>query len=116
MIFEIKQYSNEHGMLIEERTIIKGSEGPVVKLDRFMGHAMIGVQTPMGPDTMPIQFGIDANSLEEAFMKFRDSARNYCEKMKKDSEAAAIKQSLLTPGHIPPPPSQGQGSKRKLII
>jgi hypothetical protein len=92
-------------MLIEHRSAV-GEPDPNHKFDKFIGTVGVGVETPMGRHVEPVEFPIVADSLEEAFAKFRDSAKKHVEKL-----ATAANSQIMVANQMPKVPNQ-----KKLII
>jgi hypothetical protein len=92
-------------MLVEERTII-GTPDPNYKFDRFMGTVGVGIDTPMGRRIEQVEFTILADTLEEAFVKFKDSVKVHFEMMKVEAD-----KQILVANQMPKIPN-----RKKLII
>jgi len=87
---------------IEQLTALDGSA------KRFVGRVSIGLQTPMGVQTMPVSFEIAAATIEEAFGKFEARAEDEVEKAKDEvqeqiQELRRQSQSrIVTPDQVAP--------------
>jgi hypothetical protein len=53
---------------------------------RFVGHVALGIQTPLGVQQLPVSFEIDADSVQEAFSKFDQSAEPRIEETRRAIE------------------------------
>ena len=75
---------------------------------RFVGRVSLGVQTPMGVQTLPVTFEIPASTIQEAFLHFAEHAEREVENAKKElaaelQEMRRRSQSrIVTPGELPP--------------
>ncbi len=49
---------------------------------RFLGRAALNIQTPAGVQQLPVSFEIEADSVEEAFEKYVETARPQLEEVK----------------------------------
>jgi len=56
-----------------ERLMITAYEPIDAPGGEYAGHAMIGIQTPQGTLEQPIMFPIEADSIQEAFGKFKEA-------------------------------------------
>lgn len=63
--------------------LIPISGGPKI----FSGHVVLGMQTPMGMQQLPVSFEIAAETVEDAFQKFGVAAEPRIEEVKKSIEA-----------------------------
>ena len=87
---------------VEQLTNLDGSQ------KRFLGHVSLGLQTPMGMSTLPLNFEIQAATIEEAFGKFEERAQTEIVAAKAElqaelSEMRRQQQSrIITPGELPP--------------
>jgi hypothetical protein len=53
---------------VDRLAALDGSE------DRFIGRAALHIQTPVGVQQIPISFGIEADSVEDAFQSYAEQA------------------------------------------
>ena len=87
---------------IEQLTALDGSS------KRFVGHVSLGLQTPMGVQSMPVSFEIEAETIEGAFAKFEVLAEAEIEEARKDLEAQMqemrhqSQNRIITPDEIAP--------------
>ena len=95
MILKLESYTNDKGMLLQERILIDG----IGQFDKFIGTAAIGIQTEMGVHMQQIEFPIKASSLSEAFSKFEESARAHVEKLKQEANKQILIAKGLPPGN-----------------
>lgn len=137
----IGDHFNEQGIRIQERDItvvdetvmdvIDGEEVPRTverqlgelpeDFPRFLGFAKLGLNTPMGPMERMIQFGIEADSIEEAFANYQEavsaaapgaSQRIIEELMQMAQQAQGPRIATPPPGFDPskvPMPNQSKG-------
>jgi len=89
MIVKLENYTNERGMLLAERIMVDPTNKTL--FDRFTGTCMIGIQTPQGTHGQQIDFPIKADSIQEAFNKFEDSAKAFVEQMKREAGKKIIR-------------------------
>lgn len=73
----IANYVDDRGRRIEEREPI----GDVPGFHKFVGHAALNLNTPMGPIHEPFTFGIDAVGPLDAFDKFDATAQETAPKV-----------------------------------
>jgi len=87
MIYRREDYIEEAGE--ESKFPVKHIEA-LQPLDggnaRYVGHVALGVQTPMGVQQIPISFEIGADSVQEAFTRFDQSAEPRIEETRKAIE------------------------------
>ncbi len=87
---------------IEQLTPVDGSG------TKFVGRVSIGLQTPMGVQSMPVSFEIEAETIEGAFAKFEARAETEVDRSRKDLEAQLHElrrreqSRIVTPGEISP--------------
>jgi len=87
---------------IEQLTAIADSS------KRFIGRVTLGLDTPMGVQTMPVTFEIAAATIEEAFGKFEARAEQEVEAAKKEVEnqlqelRRRSQSRIVTPDQIAP--------------
>ena len=78
---------------------------------RFIGHAMLNMETPVGPQQIPIAFDIEADSIEAAFASFAGHARPRLERARRRVEQwlADLREKhqgkIVTPGTQTPAPN-----------
>jgi hypothetical protein len=108
MILELRNYTNEKGMLLVER-VLTNPTGQI-PFDRFTGTCVIGIQGPEGVQAQQIDFPIPAHHQQEAFDLFEQSAKAFVEKMKQEASRRIMHASSMP--DIPPP----NNNKRKLIL
>jgi len=74
---------------------------------RFLGRATLNVQTPVGIQQLPISFEIEADSVEQAFERYSETARPKIEELRQRmqerlEELRRQEQSrIVTPGAGP---------------
>ena len=87
---------------IEQLTAVNGGS------KRFVGRVSLGLQTPMGVQTVPVSFEIEAETIEGAFSRFEARAEEEVEKAKKDLEREIqdlrrqSQSRIVTPDEIAP--------------
>lgn len=114
MIYRREDYIEEAGE--ESKFPVKHVEA-MQPLDggntRFIGHVALGIQTPMGVQQIPVSFEIGADSVQEAFSKFEQSAEPRIEETRKaiEDEIRKVRQDassrIVRPGEVGIP---GRGS------
>ena len=78
------------------------------KESRYVGRVSLGLQTPMGVQTIPVSFEVEAKSIQEAFAKFPARAETEVEAAKKElqEELQEMRRRsasrIVTPGDLPP--------------
>ena len=83
---------------------------------KFVGRVSMGVQTPMGVQTLPVTFEIQAETIEAAFAGFEERAETEIEQTKKALEGQLREMRrqeqgrIITPGEVAP----GQMGKLQL--
>ena len=88
---------------IEQLSSLDGS------VKKFIGRVSLGVQTPMGVQTIPVTFEIEAATVQDAFVKFGARAETEVEAAKRElqnelNELRRRSQNrIVTPGDLPPP-------------
>lgn len=97
-IVEQKNFFNQHGMRVEQRTIHYVDKDSAAEFTtghvEFVGHGGLPALDENGdPDTVPFEFGIAAKDLREAFRKFRVACNLKGEQLKKEvrEEQAKLK-------------------------
>lgn len=114
MIYKREEYiqedpQNEKYPAKQIETLTPVSGGPT----KYFGRLSMGVQTPMGVTSLPINFEIEAANVEEAFGKFEALAETEIERARNElqdqlQEVRRKAQSrIVTPGEIA---SGGMGS------
>ena len=87
MIYRREDYIEEAGE--ESRFPVRHIEA-LQPLDggstRHVGHVALGIQTPLGVQQIPISFEIGADSVQEAFRRFDQSAEPRIEETRKAIE------------------------------
>ena len=87
---------------VEQITSLDGS------VKKFVGRVSLGIQTPMGVQTLPVSFEIEATTVQQAFQSFAARAETEVEAAKRElqeelSEMRRRSQSrIVTPGELPP--------------
>ena len=88
MIYKRENFVEQHSenkkfplKQIEQLTALDGGS------KRFVGHVSLGLQTPVGVQSMPVSFEIAAETIEGAFAKFESRAEEEIEEAQKDLEA-----------------------------
>jgi len=75
---------------------------------KYFGRLSMGVQTPVGISSIPINFEIDAPTIQEAFAKFESRAEEEIEKAKNELQdqlqeyRRKAQSRIITPGEIAP--------------
>lgn len=88
---------------IEQLSSLDGS------VKKFIGRVSLGIQTPMGVQTVPVTFEIEAATVQDAFGKFAARAETEVEAAKRElqnelNELRRRSQNrIVTPGDLPPP-------------
>ncbi len=88
---------------VEQITSLDGS------VKKFIGRVSLGLQTPMGVQSIPVTFEIEATGVQEAFGKFNARAEAEVEAAKRElqSELNELRRRsqnrIVTPGDLPPP-------------
>ena len=78
------------------------------KENKYIGRVSLGLQTPMGVQTIPVTFEVEAKSIQEAFAKFSPRAEAEVETAKKElqEELQEMRRRsasrIVTPGDLPP--------------
>lgn len=78
MILKLENFCNEQGMQVQQRTMVSG---PAAPFHQFVGTIGVGTKD----NIQHIEFAIDAETLEEAFLKFKECA---------DAKYAQMKRAL----------------------
>jgi len=109
MIYRREEYFDENPT--DQKYPVKQIE-QWVSLDgstrKFIGRVSLGIQTPMGVQSMPVTFEIDAQNVQEAFSKFTAKADQEVELAKKElqDELNEMRRRsanrIVTPGEIAP--------------
>jgi hypothetical protein len=87
MIYKIEEYIKEDPD--DQKFPVKRIQvlDPVDGSDKqFIGQVAMGIQTPYGVQQIPINFEIEAKTIQEAFAKFVESANPRIEEMRKELE------------------------------
>ena len=113
MIYKIEDFMDENGRQVRRHTpmLVEGVVTGEKKVPMYVGTCMVTIHSPQGTRQTPMPFTIDADTLEQAFAKYEDSARSSIAgqeaEMKKRQLAASI-------GEMPPmlPPIVPQRSRR----
>lgn len=113
MIIRIDKYTNEDGKLIEENVTVDNTN-PKKDIPRFMGTAILQIDTPAGPHQQPLKFKIDATDINDAFAKFSKYANLAMQKLQERAEKEAREQQskIQIAGQMPNLPTPG----KKLIL
>ncbi|MFW6189756.1 MAG: hypothetical protein ACOC7T_04905 [Planctomycetota bacterium] len=61
---------------IDHLTALEGGD------ERYIGRATLNMQTPVGAQQVPISFEIEADSIQDAFEKYRDAAEPKIEEVR----------------------------------
>jgi len=78
------------------------------KESKYIGRVSLGLQTPMGVQTIPVSFEVEAASIQEAFAKFSTRADAEVEVAKKELQdelqemRRRSQNRIVTPGDLPP--------------
>ncbi len=78
------------------------------KESKYIGRVSLGLQTPMGVQTIPVSFEVEAKSIQEAFAQFSARADTEVEAAKKElqDELQELRRRsqnrIVTPGDMPP--------------
>ena len=87
---------------VEQMSAIDGSS------KKFVGRVSLGLETPMGVQTMPVSFEIEADTVEDAFAQFETRAGEEVERAKKELEnqiqelRRQSQNRIVTPDEIAP--------------
>ena len=95
---------------IEQLTALDGGS------PRFIGRVSIGLQTPMGAQSMPVSFEIDADTVEAAFGKFADQAEKEVERAKEELETQMKEMRRQSQNRIVTPDEIASGGMSKLQL
>jgi hypothetical protein len=101
---------------IEQLSSLDGS------VKKFIGRVSLGVQTPMGVQTIPVTFEIEAATIQDAFVKFPARAETEVEAAKRElqSELNELRRRsqnrIVTPGDLPPTDLGNLGGMGKLKL
>ena len=82
---------------------------------RFVGRVNLGLQTPMGMQSMPVSFEIEAVTVQEAFEKFSARAETEVETARKEVEQQIQEMRRRSQSRIVTP-DQLQGGAPKLQL
>ena len=75
---------------------------------KFVGRISMGLQTPMGVQTIPVTFELDAETVEGAFSKFETQAEAEIEHTKTELQSQMqemrrqAQSRIITPGEVGP--------------
>ena len=74
------------------------------KESKYIGRVSLGLQTPMGVQTIPVSFEVEAANIQEAFAKFPSRADVEVEAAKKELQEMRRRSAsrIVTPGDLPP--------------
>lgn len=93
MIYEIKNYENEEGKNVIEKTMVSKSD--VLVPPTYTGVA--GIPTPMG--VKPFRFDFPQGyTLEQCFLEFEDMANAKFDEMREKAQEA---NRIITPSAVP---------------
>ena len=90
---------------IEQLTSLDGGS------KRFIGRVSIGLQTPMGVQSMPVSFDIEAGTIQEAFDKFearaeeeighaKNELENQIQEIRRQSQSRIVTPDEIAPGGL----------------
>jgi hypothetical protein len=110
MIYKREEYVEEAG---------EGAKFPVKHIEvftpqeggkpRFVGEVVLGLETPMGIQQIPISFQIEAEVVAEAFQKFEQYALPKIEQARREIEEEVRRVRREASGRIITPGKMGQG-------
>ncbi len=108
MIFEVKNFENELAKCIQQRIVNQNvNNDPLPEgFEEFIGSSTLRIlvtptqQNPNNFIDYPLGFAIKASSIEEAFSKFDQSAKERLEEIKKEQEEADKQIQIAT--QLPP--------------
>ena len=83
---------------------------------RFVGRVSIGLQTPMGVQSMPVSFDIEAETVQDAFVKFEARAEEEIENAKNELETQMQEMRRQSQNRIVTPDEIASGGMGKLQI
>jgi len=95
---------------IEQMSAIDGSS------TKFVGRVSLGLETPMGVQTMPVTFEIEADTVEDAFAQFETRAEAEVERAKKELESQIQELRRQSQNRIVTPDEIAPGGLSKLQI
>lgn len=104
MYFELKQFSNDEGKLIYEKTFydIKNTDKSTLP-SKYTGSITLGIPTPEGMVPHPLEFEITSDSIVEAFLRFDHFAKNAIKNFEEEFKKPRL---TLPPGTQQPPKSK----------
>jgi len=95
---------------VEQMSAIDGSS------TKFVGRVSLGLETPMGVQTMPVVFEIEADTIEDAFAQFETRAEDEVERAKKELENQMQELRRQSQNRIVTPDEIAPGGLSKLQI
>ena len=108
MIYKREEYIEENDQdqkfPIKRIDVLDPIDGSAKK---FVGEVVLGLQTPVGVQQIPISFEIPAATVQEAFQKFGDTAQPRIDEARKqiEDEIRKIRQEassrIIRPGDLP---------------
>jgi len=82
---------------------------------RFIGELALGLQTPVGVQHIPVSFEIEAQTIQEAFQKFEETAQPHLEETRKQIEEELRKLRQEASSRIVRPGELGLGTQGNVI-
>ena len=83
---------------------------------RFVGQVTMGLQTPYGVQSLPVNFDIEAETIEGAFAKFEARAEEEIEKAKGELQNQLQELRRQSQGRIVTPDQIAPGGMSKLQL
>ena len=116
MIYKREEYVSEDEQdakfPVKHIEVLEPTDGSKKK---FMGQVALGVQTPFGIQQVPITFEIAADTIEEAFQKFGQSAEPEIEQMRRALEEEIQRARQEASSRIVRPGELGLGAGGNVI-